>query len=84
MPSGAFRLAYLLLLLLLLYDLRLPSNYYSSTTLVLYNKKWWRVGGVCARAVATVATSWVSSGVALGPVQAPAPTPGAGFAVKLV
>ena len=52
--------------------------------LIFYNKEWWRIGGVCAWAVATVATSWVSSGVALGPGQAPAPTPGAGFAVKLV
>ena len=52
--------------------------------LVFYNRKWWRVRGVCAWAVATVATSWVLLGVALGPVQAPAPTPGAGFAVKLV
>ena len=61
---------------------------YASTAgvdvLVFYNRKWWRVRGVCAWAVATVATSWVSLGVALGPVQAPAPTPGAGFAVKLV
>ena len=38
----------------------------TSTGMRVHNMKWCRVGGACASAVAPEATSWASSGVALG------------------